>query len=182
MLIYLLIAIAAVIVVFVIVVAMQPAAFRVVRTASIAAPPAAVFERVNDLHAWQAWSPWQKLDPAMTQTYDGPQAGAGAGMAWSGNNKVGQGRMTITDSRPDDLVRLRLEFLRPFKATNTAEFTFQPQAGQTLVTWAMTGERNFVFKAFGLFMNMDKLIGRDFEHGLAQLKSVTEAAGSTVSR
>jgi len=174
--------IAAVVVLFVIVVAQQPRTFRVVRNTTIAAPPAAVFVRVNDLHEWEAWSPWQKIDPAMTQTYDGPPAGVGSSMWWSGDKKVGQGRMTITESRPDDFVRLRLEFIRPFKATNNVEFTLQPQADQTLVTWAMTGERNFFFKAFGLFMSMEKMVGGDFERGLAQLKSVTETAGSTVSQ
>src|SRR4051812_11831540 len=173
--------IAALVLIFVIVVAMQPSSFRVVRSTTIAAPATAVFVRVNDLHEWEAWSPWQKIDPNMTQTYEGPPAGPGASMTWSGDKKVGEGRMTITDSRTDELVRLRLEFLRPFKATNAVEFTLQPQADQTLVTWAMTGERNFFFKAFGLFMSMDKMVGGDFERGLAQLKSVTEAAAASVS-
>jgi carbon monoxide dehydrogenase subunit G len=176
MLIKILIAVAAVIVVLVIVVALQPSSFRVVRTATISAPPAAVFGQVNDLHKWEAWSPWAKIDPTMKQTYEGPPAGVGAVTKWSGNNKVGEGRMTITDSRPHEMVRIKLEFLRPFKATNTAEFTLKPDGGQTAVTWSMHGEKNFLSKAFGLCMNMDRMIGGDFEKGLAQMKSVTEAA------
>ena len=169
--------IAAVIVVLVIVVAMQPATFRVTRSAVIAAPPARVFEEVNDLHRWVAWSPWQKLDPAMTQTYDGPPAGVGSTMAWSGNNKAGQGRMNITESRPAELVRFALEFIRPFRANHAAEFTFEPIGGgsETRVNWSMSGDKNFMSKAFGLIMNMDKLIGADFEKGLTQLKTIAEA-------
>ena len=120
-----------------------------------------------------------KLDPAMTQTYDGPPAGANSSMAWSGNNKAGQGRMTITESRADQLIRFRLEFLRPFRANHTAEFTFEPTGGgggsETRVNWSMSGDKNFMSKAFGLFCDMDKMIGTDFEKGLAQLKAIAEA-------
>jgi hypothetical protein len=174
---WVLVIVAAVVVIFIVIVAMQASAFRVVRSAVMGARPARVFPEVNDLHRWQAWSPWQKIDPGMQQTYDGPPAGPGSSMSWSGNNKVGEGRMTITDSQPDQLVRLRLEFLRPFKATNTAELAFAPEpAGDaTRVTWSMSGEKNFMFKAFGMVMNMDKMVGNDFEKGLAQLKAVVEA-------
>ena len=161
---------------FVAVVAMQPAEFHVARTATIPAPPSAVFAQVNDLHNWEAWSPWAKLDPAMKQTYEGTPAGAGAICAWAGNSKVGEGRMTITDSSPSDLVRLKLEFLKPFAATCTSELTFKPEGDQTAVTWSMAGKNNFIAKAFGLFMNSDKMVGGDFERGLAQMKSVVEAA------
>jgi hypothetical protein len=169
--------IAAVIVVLVVVVAMQPPTFRVTRSAVIAASPVRVFEEVNDLHRWEAWSPWQKLDPNMTQTYDGPQAGVGSAMAWSGNGKAGQGRMSITESRPAELVRLAIEFIRPFRANHAAEFTFEPVGGgaETRVNWNMSGDKNFMSKVFGMIMNMDKLIGADFEKGLAQLKTITQA-------
>jgi uncharacterized protein YndB with AHSA1/START domain len=179
MLVKVLIVLAALAVIFVIVAALQPGTFRVVRSAAIAAPPSAVFEQVNDLHRWEAWSPWAKLDPNMKQTYDGPPAGVGAVSAWSGNKKVGEGRMTITDSRPNELVRLRLEFLRPFKATNTAELEFKPDAGGTVVTWSMSGDKNFLSKAFCLFMDMDKMVGGDFEKGLANLKSLAERSATT---
>jgi len=172
---YILIAVAIVILGFVIVVAMQPSEFRIARIATMAAAPADVFAQVNDFHKWEAWSPWAKLDPNMKQTDEGAPAGVGAIHSWNGNNKVGEGRMTIMESRPNDLIRIKLEFMRPFRATNTAEFTFEPQGNQTVVTWAMTGRNNFMFKAFGMFMNMDKLLGNDFEKGLASMKSVVEA-------
>ena len=170
-----LIALVVIVVVFVIVVALQPADFRVTRSATIAAPPAAVFAQVNDLHNWEAWSPWAKLDPNSKIAYEGPPAGVGAAFAWSGNYEVGEGRMTITESRPNEFVQFKLDFVKPFKGTNTAEFTFKPEGNQTAVTWSMSGRKNFVFKAFGLFMNMDKMIGGDFEKGLAQMKAVVEA-------
>jgi uncharacterized protein YndB with AHSA1/START domain len=155
--------------------ALRPADFRIVRSGSIQAPPAAVFGRVNDLRQFQDWSPWAKLDPTMKLTFSGPAAGVGCASAWEGNNKVGAGRMTITESRPAELVGMRLEFLRPFKATNTTEFTFRPDGSRTVVEWSMTGRHNFVSKIFCLFMNMDRMVGRDFEKGLAQLKSLAEA-------
>jgi hypothetical protein len=114
------------------------------------------------------------MDPACKNTYEGPPAGTSANFAWAGNKKVGEGRMTITESQPADLIRIRLEFLKPFKATNTAEFTFQPEAGQTVVTWSIFGKNNFMGKAFGLIMNYDKMVGGDFEKGLASLKSIAE--------
>ena len=121
-----LIALAAIAVVFVGYVAMQPSEFRVVRTATVAAPTPDVFAQVNNFHNWEAWSPWAKLDPAAKATFGGPPAGPGAVFTWAGNDKVGEGRMTLKESRPSDLIRIKLEFLRPFKATNTAEFTFKP--------------------------------------------------------
>ena len=171
-----LIALAVIVVVFAAIVAMQPSEFRVTRTAAISAPPAAVFAQVNDLHKWEAWSPWVKLDPAMKKTYEGAPAGTGAIHAWAGNNQVGEGRMTITESRPNELIRFKLEFLKPFAVTNTAEFSFKPEGNQTVVTWSMAGENNFIAKALHLFMNMDKMVGGPFEKGLAQMKSVVEAA------
>ena len=177
MLIKILIVLAVLLVVFALFVAMRPSEFRITRSAKIAAPPSAVFPLVNDLHQWMAWSPWEQKDPGMTRSYEGPSAGVGAGYGWSGNKDVGAGRMTITDSRPDDLVRIRLEFLKPFKATNTTEFTFTPAAdGRTTnVTWTMTGHNNFMGKAFCLFMDMDKMVGADFEKGLAAMKTTAES-------
>ena len=164
-----------ILVVFVVIVAMQPAAYRITRTATMSAPPADVFAQVNDLHKFQDWSPWAKLDPALKQTYDGAPAGTGAIYSWEGNKKVGAGRMTITDSRTNDLVSMKLEFLKPFASTATTEFAFKPEGNQTSVTWSMFGENNFMAKAFCLFMNMDKMVGGDFERGLAQLKSLVES-------
>lgn len=169
-------ALVAVIIVFLIVVAMQPADFRIERSTKIAAPSADIFSQVNDFHNWPAWSPWEKLDPAMKKTYSGPAAGPGSVYEWTGNDKVGEGRMTLTDSRPGDLIRIELKFIKPFEATNTSEFAFKPDAGGTNVIWSMTGHNNFMAKGAGLFMNMDKLVGDDFEKGLAQLKTTVESA------
>ena len=175
MLIKVLIAIAVIVVVFAVIVVLQPSSFRVARSTSISAPPAAVFAQVNDFHKWEAWNPWGKIDPAMKQTYEGAPAGTGAVYTWAGNNEVGVGRMAITESRPSDLIRIRLEFFKPFAATNQSEFTFKPEGDQTGVTWSMTGNNNFMAKAVHLFMNMDKMVGGQFEKGLAQMKAVVEA-------
>ena len=170
-----LIVLALLIVVLLIVIAVQPASYTVLRSASIAAPQSLVFVQVNDFHNWEAWSPWAKLDPGMKQTYEGAGTGTGAIYTWSGDKKVGEGRMTIAESHPNDLVRIKLEFIKPFASTADTEFTFKPEGNQTGVTWTMSGKKNFMSKAFGLFVNMDKMIGRDFEKGLAQLKAVAEA-------
>ena len=176
MFINILIAVAAIVAVFVVIVAMRPAEFRVTRTATITAPAEVVFAQVNDFHKWEAWSPWEKMDPALKRAFEGPSAGTGAIYRWAGNNKVGEGGMTITESRPGELIQVRLEFLKPFKATNTAEFTFKPEGNQTVVTWSMFGKNNLITKAIQLFMNMDTMLGSQFEKGLADLKSVAEAA------
>ncbi|HUC98909.1 MAG TPA: SRPBCC family protein [Candidatus Polarisedimenticolaceae bacterium] len=167
-----------VVVAFAGIVALRPSEFRVTRTARMRAPAPAVFAQVNDFHKWEAWNPWGKLDPAMKQEYQGARAGTGAVYAWAGNKEVGEGRMTIIESRPNDLIRINLEFFRPFAATNIAEFTFRPEGDQTAVTWSMRGKNNFMGKAIHLFMNMDKMIGTQFEHGLAQMKSIVEAASN----
>jgi len=169
-------AFAVIVIVLVIVVAMQPSEFRVARSATMSAPPPAVFAQVNDFHKWEAWNPWGKIDPAMQQTYEGAPAGIGAIYTWVGNKNVGEGRMTLTESRPSDLIRIKLEFFKPFAGTNIAEFTFKPAGNQTAVTWSMAGKNNFMAKAIHLFMNMDKMIGGQFETGLAQMKSIVEAA------
>ena len=175
MLIKVLIAIAVILILFAVIVALQPSSFRVARSIRISAPPAAVFAQVNDFHKWEAWNPWGKIDPAMKQNYEGAPAGVGAVYTWEGNKEVGQGRMTITESRPTDLIRIRLEFFKPFAATNQSEFTFKPEGDQTVVTWIMTGNNNFMAKAVHLFMNMDKMVGGQFEKGLAQMKAAAEA-------
>ena len=171
-----LIALVVIVVVLVVVVATRPSGFMISRTVSVSAPAPTVFAQVNDFHNWEAWSPWAKLDPAMKQTYEGSPAGAGAIYTWIGNRQVGEGRMTLTESRPSDLIRIRLEFVRPFRATNRAEFTFRPEGNQTIVTWSMAGRNNFMAKAIGLVMNMDRMIGREFEKGLARMEAVAEAA------
>jgi hypothetical protein len=170
-----LIAVAVVIALFLVVVALQPGEFRVTRSATMAAPPDAVFPQVNELRKWAAWNPWEKLDPAMKLTYEGPASGVGAAYAWVGNKDVGEGRMTITESRLNESVQFKLEFFKPMAGLCAAEFTFKPQGNQTVVTWTMTGKNNFIAKAMCLFMNMDKMIGDQFEKGLAQMKTIVEA-------
>ena len=164
----------AVIVVFCVVVSMQPGDFKITRSATFNAPPDKVFEQVNDFHKWEAWSPWAKLDPNMKTTYSGAASGAGASYAWVGNSDVGEGKMTITDSHPTDDIKIDLDFIAPFAAKNVTEFTFKPDGDKTAVTWTITGKNNFIAKAFGMFVNMDKLIGGDFEKGLSQMKPVVE--------
>lgn len=170
-----LMSLAVIVVVFAVVIAMQPSEFRVARSATFSAAPAAVFAQVNDLHKWAAWSPWAKLDPDARETFEGPPAGTGAVLRWAGNNKVGEGSMTITESRPNELIRFKLEFLKPFAATNTAEFSFKPEGNLTVVTWSMAGHNNFIAKAVGLFINCEKMVGGQFEQGLTQMKLVAEA-------
>src|SRR4051794_19721177 len=172
----LLLTLAVIVLVFVAVVAMQPSEFRVERSATINAPSPIVFAQVNDFHNWEAWSPWAKLDPAAKNSFEGPPAGAGSIFRWSGNDKVGEGLMTILESQPSDHVKIKLEFIRPFADTASTDFAFKPQGDGTAVTWSMSGHRNFMAKAVCLFMNMDKMVGGDFEKGLAQMKTAAEAA------
>lgn len=164
--------------VFLVVVAVQPEDFKFSRSTVIAAAPSQVFPHVNNFHHWEAWSPWAKLDPSMTKAYTGSESGEGAVYSWVGNDKVGEGKMTILKSQPTDSITIQLDFLKPMEATNAAEFTFKPEGEGTLVTWTMTGKKNFVAKAFHLLMDMDKLLGPDFERGLAQLKTVAESKKS----
>lgn len=168
-------ALIALIAVLVVIIALLPAKFRYERSAEMAAPPETVFAQVNDLHKWDLWSPWAKKDPNMKKGYEGPDAGVGAVYTWSGNNEIGEGKLTIVESDPAKRILVLLEFVRPFVGTNNAEFTFEPQGAGTVVTWAMFGENNFVAKAMGLFMDMDKMIGNDFEQGLADMKALAEA-------
>lgn len=160
---------------FVAVVATRPSHFHVERSASIAAPPEVVFAFINDFHRWSAWSPWEKLDPGMQREYSGSAQGVGAQYDWVGNDEVGSGRMRIEDSQAPSHVKIALEFKTPFEAHNQASFNLAPEAGGTLVTWGMDGESNFMFKAVALFMNMDEVVGGDFQQGLANLERIAEA-------
>jgi len=175
MILEILIAVAAIVAVLAAVIAMRPSEFRVSRTAIIAAPAATLFAEVSDFRRWAAWSPFEKSDPAMRKEFAGPPAGVGAIYRWSGNKHAGEGCATIVESRPGELVRIRLDFVRPFAGTNVAAFAFEPRGGETAVTWSMGGKANFMFKAMGLFMNCDKMCGDQFEEGLANLRRIAAA-------
>jgi uncharacterized protein YndB with AHSA1/START domain len=155
--------------------AFQPNEFKVMRSATLSAPPAKVFALVNELKKWEAWSPWEKLDPAMKRTYEGPKAGLGAVYGWSGNNQVGEGRMTIIESKPSERVSFRMDFEKPMKDTCTADFTFKPEGKGTVVTWTMAGQNHYLSKVMCLFMDMDKMVGGQFEKGLAELEKAATA-------
>lgn len=150
--------------------------YEVRRSAVIPAAPEEIFPLVNNFHEWTAWSPWEAVDPGMSRRYFGPDTGVGAGYEWSGNRKAGSGTMQIIESVPGSRVRIRLEFTKPFKALNPTAFTFTPAPGGTEVSWVMTGENKGVAaKLFSLFMNMDKLVGSDFERGLNSLAATVAA-------
>jgi uncharacterized protein YndB with AHSA1/START domain len=160
-------------------VATRPSTFRIVRTAVINAPAEAVFAALNDLRRFSEWSPYEKLDPHMQKRFEGADRGVGAVYGWSGNSKAGAGDMTITVSEPNRRVVIALRFERPFKSSSTTEFTLEPSAEGVHVTWAMFGENTLFAKVFSLVANMDKLLGKDFEEGLSNLKAVAEGrAGS----
>lgn len=165
---------------FVIMVATRPAEFHIERSVLVGTPPVVVFSYVNDLRAWAAWSPWEKLDPKMERIHGGPAVGPGSSYEWkSESGKVGQGRMTIEKSESPTRVVITLEFIKPFAATNTVTFGFEDTTAGTKVTWAMDGRNGFMGKAFSLLMNMDKTVGGDFERGLVALKAVAEAAAKS---
>lgn len=153
---------------------LQPDSFRIERTAILKAPPEKIYAQINDFKAWTAWSPWEKIDPALKRSYSGPASGKGAAYAWEGNKDVGSGRMEITESVPGSKITIKLDFLKPFEAHNTAEFTFTPNGDTTTVTWAMFGPSPFLSKLIGLVFNMDKMVGGMFAQGLANLKGVAE--------
>jgi carbon monoxide dehydrogenase subunit G len=155
--------------------ATRPDSFRVERSTQISAPPQKVLALVNDFHQWGAWSPYEKLDPAMKRTYAGAAVGKGAVYEWDGSSKAGKGRMEITAAAPAKTV-IQLDFSKPFTAHNIAEFTALAQGDATRITWSMSGPAPLVTKVMGLFFNMDKMIGADFETGLANLKTVAEKA------
>ena len=171
----LLLAVVVVLAVFAVFVATRPSSYRVSRSQTIAAAPTSVYSFVADFHQWEKWSPWAKLDPAMKTTYAGPVGAPGSSYEWSGNDKVGEGRMTIVEAKPGERLGVRLEFLKPFAATSSSEFEFVPKAGATQTTWTMVGHNELMAKAFSVFMDMDKMIGNDFDKGLSQLKAVAEA-------
>lgn len=155
--------------------AMQPDGYKVTRSAKIKAPPAVVFAQVNNFHKWQAWSPWAKLDPAAKLTIDGAEEGVGAKYAWSGNDNMGEGKMEIIESKPATKIAIRLEFIRPMASVCPTEFAFQPEGDETVVTWTMSGKtEGLVNKAFCMFMDLDGMIGKDFDAGLAKIKEVAE--------
>jgi uncharacterized protein YndB with AHSA1/START domain len=154
--------------------ATKPDTFRVQRTASVKAPPEKLFALINDLHGWRTWSPYEKKDPAMKRSFAGPASGKGAIYEWDGDSNVGKGRMEITNAVAPSKVVIKLDFFRPFEAHNTAEFTLQPKGDATDVTWAIYGPNLFVGKVMSIFIDMDKMIGKDFEDGLATLKTVSE--------
>ncbi len=164
-----------IVLVFLGIVAMQPTDYKITRSAVIAAPPNAVFAHVNDFHLWDAWSPWAKLDPNAKNSFDGPAYGEGAKFAWSGNDDVGEGSMEILKSQPAEHIDIKLAFVRPFEDQCAVAFDFKPQGEQTEVVWKMEGKNNFIGKIFCLFMNMDEMVGKDFEKGLANMKQVVES-------
>jgi uncharacterized protein YndB with AHSA1/START domain len=160
-------------------VALQPAQFRLIRSTVIAAPPAAVFEHINDLHKWDAWSPWAKRDPKAKLTHSGAPAGKGAVLSWAGNRDVGAGSMTIVDSRPAEAVAIRLDFTEPFNGTSDATFALKPEGAGTRVEWSLTGRQGFFERAICTVMGgMERILGPDYEKGLASLKAVAEAGKS----
>jgi len=160
---------------FATVVALQPDDYRLTRQIAIAAPAAAIFPIVNDLRHWDEWSPWAKLDPNARISFEGPLAGPGAMFHWSGNDKVGAGTMTITESKPNVRIATRTDFTRPFAGTSNADFVFSEAGGSTNVIWSMFGRHDFISKAMCLVMPMETMVGPDFERGLARLKRVSEA-------
>lgn len=163
------------VVAFVVVVAMQPTDFTIARSASMAAPVEEVFAQVNDFHHWEAWSPWLELDPNAKATFEGPDAGEGAVFRWAGNQEIGEGSMTILQSVPPEVIRIRLDFVKPFEDTALTEFTFRPEGDGTAVTWTMSGQNNFIGKAFCLFIDLDKMVGGKYEEALANIKAVVES-------
>ncbi len=165
-----------IIAVILIIAAFRPDTYSINRMITVSAPPATVFSHVNDLTAWASWSPWAKVDPNMKSTFEGPASGEGAIHAWNGNMDVGVGRMTITKSVPPEQIVIHMDFLEPMAGVATAEFNFKPVDNETVVTWSMSGKNNFMSRILCLFMDMDKMIGDQFEKGLKELKSVAEAS------
>lgn len=173
-----LLVLAVLLVVLIVVIATRPATFSISRSTVISVPPAVVFNHVNDFRKWEDWSPWAKLDPNSSAVFEGPETGQGAIFKWSGNNKVGEGRQEIVESRAAELVRIKLDFVRPFVANNDVEFQLSPDSSGTLATWTMSGKNNFMGKAFSLVMDCEKMLGPQFEEGLANLKRVSETSGN----
>jgi uncharacterized protein YndB with AHSA1/START domain len=154
--------------------AMQPNSFRVQRSTTIKAPPEKIFAAINDFHRWEAWSPWEKIDPAVKRSYSGTDNGKGAMYAWEGNKDIGQGRMEIIESTPSSKLLVKIEFIKPFAAINTVEFNLAQNGENTTVTQAMYGPSPFISKLMGLFFSMDKMVGDKYDEGLATLKTIAE--------
>ena len=154
--------------------ASKPDNFRVERKATVMADPGKVFPCINDFHNWEAWSPFEKIDPNMQKTFSGAASGKGAVYEWKGNNKAGTGRMEILESSAPSKITIKLDFLKPFEGHNTSEFTMAPNGDSTEVTWAMHGPSSFMMKVMHVFISMDKMMGKDFEEGLARLKAIAE--------
>jgi uncharacterized protein YndB with AHSA1/START domain len=154
--------------------ATKPDTFRIRRAARIKAPPEKIFPLINDFRNWGAWSPWEKKDPAMKRTLGATASGKGAVYEWEGNKDVGQGRMEIAESVPPSKVALTLDFVKPFEAHNIVEFTLEPNGDGTNITWAMQGHTPYFAKLIHVFINMDRMVGKDFEAGLASLKAIAE--------
>jgi uncharacterized protein YndB with AHSA1/START domain len=154
--------------------ATKPDSFRIERSTQIKAPAAKVFALVNDFHQWEAWSPWEKIDPALKRTYGGAASGKGAVYEWNGNKDVGQGRMEIVESNPPSKVALKLDFTKPFEAHNMVDFTLAEQGGSTTLTQAMYGPSPYISKVMSLFFSMDKMVGEKYEEGLASIKALAE--------
>lgn len=169
-----LLAFVAIIAALCVVISLRSNDFRVARSATFKATPAAVFEQVNDFHKWDAWSPWIKLDPNAKSTFEGPTSGEGAKMSWAGNYEVGEGNMTIVESKPNDVVRIRLEFIKPMAGVSDVEMKVEPKGEETQLTWNMAGENGFMGKAMGLFMDCEKMCGDQFEKGLSNMKAIVE--------
>lgn len=154
--------------------ATKPATFSIRRTTDVAAVPEAIFPLINDFRNWRDWSPWEALDPDLKRKMSGAESGRGAVYEWEGNKKVGSGRMEITEVTAPTKVVIKLDFLKPFEAHNLARFTMEPQNGKTRLNWEMTGPSPFMSKVMQVFMNFDKMVGTDFEKGLASLKAIAE--------
>lgn len=161
---------------FIVFVRFQPDTYRIERSATVSATPAVAYAQVADFHRWEGWSPWEHLDPQMKRDFTGPASGTGARYAWSGNGKAGAGSMTITEATPDQHVAIDLEFVKPFKSSSLTTFEFAPEGEGTKVTWVMSGRHNFLSKVMCLFNSMDKMVGPDFEKGLAAMSTSAAAA------
>jgi len=152
----------------------KPDSFNVQRTTKIKAPPDKIFPLINDFNNWGSWSPWEKVDPAMKSTHSGAASGKGAVYEWDGNSKVGKGRMEITDASAPSKVTIKLDFLKPMEGHDVAEFTLEPEGDSTNVTWAMRGPAPFISKVMQVFISMDSMLGKEFDTGLANMKSAAE--------
>lgn len=168
------IGVVAVLVLFAGFVATRPDTFTVTRSGTVPGSPDIAFGLINDFHQWNQWSPWDNVDPNMKRTFGGPESGTGATYGWTGNDDVGEGKMTLEEAVANESIRVKLEFIKPFASSSITTFTFKPASDGTTVTWTMTGDHNFISKAMCVFMDMDKVVGKDFEKGLANLKTAAQ--------